>query len=263
MDYRKFNGVPHYKKPSRMALFKLALILVSISLMLLYSITLPTWKYSGDIVDQFIDESLITKEDDQHFNYNSSYFVNTAGCKMPSLPIVDKFIQTFLEKVPPLNCTPALIQSDSSSIWFQLTEKEIKKHYELSNASLIQCCYRPFERKSNNKVRMIKKKISFKFGEKMEIKDEFIEVSCTHPAKKKKKKEFYKDYFAFVPMKQAVEERCEKTKKDLKARLAENDEKLSIMILGLDSVSRLNFHRQMKQTAEMVIDRLNGNAVIN
>nr|XP_019550987.2 uncharacterized protein LOC109420969 [Aedes albopictus] len=263
VDYRTLaargspsRDVHNFKIPSRKARFKLALILISILLVFLYSISLPAWLYSGGTGNPYWEEAFITKDDEQHFNYNSSYFVNTVGCKMPSLPIVDEHVQKFLQKVEPLNCTPALIQSDSSSIWFQLTEEDIEKHYELGNASMIQCCYRPFERKSNSNVRIVGQEICFEYGERVEVMDEFIAVICTHPAKQQEV--FYRDYFAFVPLKPAIEERCENTRNELNARFGGEDEKLSMMILGIDSVSRLNFHRQMNLTAEMVIERLRG-----
>ncbi|XP_058447813.1 uncharacterized protein LOC131428135 [Malaya genurostris] len=261
IDYRTLiaRGSPShrvhtFKIPSRKARFKLALILLSILLVFLYSISLPSWIYGPGSGNPYWEEAFITKDDEQHFNYNSSYFVNTVGCKMPSLPIMDEHIQKYVQKVDPLNCTPALIQSDSNTIWFQLTEEDIDKYYELTNATLIQCCYRSFERRSNNGVRMVGQDICFDYGERMEIDSEFIAVICSHPSINNVI--FYRDFFAFVPLKLDVENRCEKARNDLETKHVVDGDKLGVMILGIDSVSRLNFHRQMHKTAEFVIDRL-------
>lgn len=268
IDYRTLiaRGSPlrashTFKIPSRRARFKLALVLLSLLLVFLYSISLPSWIYGGGTGNPYWEEAYLTKDEEQHFNYNSSYFVNTPGCKMPSLPIMNENIQKFVQRVDPLNCTPALIQSDDTAIWFQLNEGDVERYYNLTNASMIECCYRPFERKSNNGVRIVGEENCFEYGERMEISSEFIAVICTHPSKQNVI--FYRDYFAFVTLKPTVEERCEKNENELKSKNLMNDDKLSVMILGIDSVSRLNFHRQMQQTAEFVIDRLKGNTVIH
>ncbi|XP_053693115.1 uncharacterized protein LOC128741363 [Sabethes cyaneus] len=263
IDYRTLiargspaRGTHNFKIPSRKARLKLALILVSILLLFLYSISLHSWIYGGGTGNPYWEEAFITKDDEQHFNYNSSYFVNTAGCKMPSLPVMDDHIQKYVEPVDRLNCTPALIQSDSSSIWFQLSEQDIERYYDLSNTSMIQCCFRAFKRRSNNGVTVVGAENCFSYGERVSVDSEFIAVICTHPSKKQSV--FYRDYFAFVPLKPKVEERCERLRNDLKDTLGSDEDKLGVMILGIDSVSRLNFHRQMPQTAETVVDRLKG-----
>lgn len=63
----------------------------------------------------------------------------------------------------------------------------------------------------------------------------------------------YQDYFAFVPRKLHVEERCRKQlqlEKLLNKKKADqpSEKKLSVLIVGIDSVSRLNFHRLMPRT---------------
>lgn len=58
-------------------------------------------------------------------------------------------------------------------------------------------------------------------------------------------KEIYKDYHAFVPRKSEVEKRCNSS-----AIPGPKSGRLSVLILGLDAVSRLNFHRTMPTTVE-------------
>ena len=62
-----------------------------------------------------------------------------------------------------------------------------------------------------------------------------------------KKSILYQDYFAFAPRKPEVEEKCHKVQ-------SSKNDTLSILIVGLDSVSRVNFHRQMPRTVRALED---------
>ena len=54
----------------------------------------------------------------------------------------------------------------------------------------------------------------------------------------------YKNYHAFVPIKPEVEKRSQNTGK--------NRQRLSVLVLGVDAVSRLNFYRQMPKTKSVL-----------
>jgi hypothetical protein len=58
------------------------------------------------------------------------------------------------------------------------------------------------------------------------------------------KKVVYKNYHAFVPIKPEVEKRIQNTGK--------NRQRLSVLVLGMDALSRLNFHRQMPKTKSVL-----------
>lgn len=72
----------------------------------------------------------------------------------------------------------------------------------------------------------------------MAIEVEFIKVECFRDEKR-----IYRDYHAFLPRKNETEKRCEKAVKSL-------EDRLSVLIVGLDAVSRLNFHRMMPETVK-------------
>jgi hypothetical protein len=59
----------------------------------------------------------------------------------------------------------------------------------------------------------------------------------------------YKNYHAFVPLKPEVEKLCQNTRKNI---ISKNKERLSVLVLGMDAVSRLNFHRQMPKTESLL-----------
>ena len=57
------------------------------------------------------------------------------------------------------------------------------------------------------------------------------------------------NYHAFVPIKLDVEKICQNTSKNI---LNKKKERLSVLVLGMDSVSRLNFHRHMPKTESIL-----------
>jgi len=77
----------------------------------------------------------------------------------------------------------------------------------------------------------------YSFQNSCTVDAEFVKVECS-----RKNEVIYKDYHAFLPRKPRVEERCKRTKTD-----TVND-RLSVLVVGLDSVSRMNFHRMMPRT---------------
>ncbi|KFB36317.1 AGAP008326-PA-like protein [Anopheles sinensis] len=243
---------PFRKKKTR---FKVMLLMGTVFACLLYAIERPFWWDYGSLETPLWNEALETRDDEQHFNYNSSYFVNTAGCKMPSFPVLNERIQKFIERPDPIDCVPALLQSDDRWLWFRLSEEDIERHYNVTNASLIQCCVQPFVRLTDDEEKLAGNRSCFEFPDRFGVmEDEFIMVHCRHPALKVS---FYGDYFAFAPRKKSVEERIRKARNQSKGDGAD-ERRLNVMILGIDAVSRLNLHRQMNQTVDYVLNTLNG-----
>ena len=71
------------------------------------------------------------------------------------------------------------------------------------------------------------------------INDEFITVECFD---KRNMDLIYKDFFAFVPFKWSTEERSFNTS------LFGGTDSISAMVIGVDSVSRMQVHRQLPLT---------------
>ena len=80
------------------------------------------------------------------------------------------------------------------------------------------------------------------------IKDEFITVECFD----KRSMDFiYKDFFAFVPLKWSAEGR------NLNVSWFHEVESISVMVIGVDSVSRMQVHRQLPSTDRVLKQQLN------
>lgn len=80
----------------------------------------------------------------------------------------------------------------------------------------------------------------YPFQDSCTVNVEFVKVECS-----RNDEVIYKDYHAFLPRKSWVEERCRQALKTDAFK-----DRLSILVVGLDSVSRLNFHRMMPKTVK-------------
>lgn len=78
--------------------------------------------------------------------------------------------------------------------------------------------------------------------------DEFIAVNCKDISTNQI---IYKDYFAFLPLKQSVEKRCNQAAQRKKV------DSINPLIIGLDSLSRLQFQRQMRRTHQFLRKNMN------
>ena len=74
----------------------------------------------------------------------------------------------------------------------------------------------------------------------MQVEEEFVKVTC-----RVENVVVYKNYFAFVPIKPEVEAHCQNVS-------SRSIRRLSVLMVGLDAVSRINFHRQMPKTERLL-----------
>jgi hypothetical protein len=182
---------------------------------------IPTRLANGEL---FIDQDSL-----------KGFLIKTPGCRIPYMDPYDHTIKKYIHKEKRPVCNdgvPALFESNLTSV-FMLNSS--LTNYTDQDISLVNCCYQPFYRDEptgsdgDNKIKFAEKCIPFNIT--AEITDEFIKVTC-HV----NNTVIYNDFFSFVPIK------TEKTKFEITP--------LNILIIGIDAVSRLNFHRQMPRTVE-------------
>ncbi|KAJ3655276.1 hypothetical protein Zmor_014412 [Zophobas morio] len=163
------------------------------------------------------------------------FLIKTPGCRIPYMDPFDHTVKEFIHKEKKPVCNggiPALFDSNLTSIY--LLNSSLA-NYTDQNVSVLKCCYQPFHRQepseddNDNKIQFDEKCIPFNIT--ATITDEFIKVVCHI-----NRAIVYTDFFSFVPIK------TKKVKFETKP--------VNILIIGLDAVSRLNFHRQMPKTSE-------------
>lgn len=173
------------------------------------------------------------------------FTIHTEGCIIPS--------QSFLQPIKNLNhysinirhCKNSqypLLGSNDTNIWV------ISKHaewYTIPRNAIFRCCYKALKITRNSLI--INGKVEYKgcinFNDTITVNDEYARVTCGY-----KKIVLFDQYFAF-PIKKRFNLRREYP--------FENSEETpyNVLIMGLSSMSRLNFHRTMPATAGFLKDK--------
>ncbi|XP_055326239.1 uncharacterized protein LOC129580072, partial [Sitodiplosis mosellana] len=182
---------------------------------------------------------------------NQSYFIDTEGCRMPSFKVFDENVEKFVFDVPPIECGKPLVRSNNNYLWIDLSETEIEKTYGVDDVNKLFCEYQPFRRKTDYENEFSKIRRVFRFGELIPVPNQFVRVICRL---KGEKKEVYRDYHFLLKNKQA--NTIQRIRVENKTEKDEGNEPMSVMVIGIDSVSRLNFHRQMGESAAVLLNDL-------
>lgn len=166
------------------------------------------------------------------------FLLKTKGCRLPEMLPMDSTIENFIFPEKPVICNgglPPLIDSNRTSLY--LVNNSLSA-YEINDTAELKCCFRqfwrvnPVEAQKDGKVEFSKKCVSFTEDVRVE-NAEFVKVECSY-----NKNSIYKDFFSFAPLKSNI------------PRANEIQDKLNVLILGIDSISRLNFHRQIPKTLD-------------
>ncbi|XP_054014546.1 uncharacterized protein LOC128895720 [Hylaeus anthracinus] len=171
---------------------------------------------------------------------NSGFVVRNKGCRIPAMDPFDPAIKRFIRKEAPFVCEMGdqlpLVDSNNTAVF--INPDAIHHYY--NNTKDIDCCWRPFWRMKDEDNIVTYDNDCSAFQNATTIRAEFVKIECS-----RNNEVIYKDYHAFLPRFRSLEQKYEK------ARAARfKSEHLSLLIVGLDSVSRLNFHRMMPKTVE-------------
>ncbi|XP_076625546.1 uncharacterized protein LOC143343961 isoform X1 [Colletes latitarsis] len=175
---------------------------------------------------------------------NSGFLVWNRGCRIPAMDPFDPAIKQFIQKEEPIVCKNGdylpLVDSNDTAVF--VNPEAI--HHFYNNSKEINCCWRPFWRLKNNDNVVAFSNNCYNFENSATIKTEFVKIECSRD-----NEVIYKDYHAFLPRFRSVEQKYEKTR-----TAGSKSDHLSLLIVGLDSVSRLNFHRMMPRTVQALQD---------
>lgn len=192
---------------------------------------------------------LLLAKDEDYLNeveesVDENYFVKTVGCRIVRMDVMNEQIRSFFpsEKDQPkkIDCGNRLpiTDSDEKYLWINLTEVELKKFYNISSTDQLQCYFTSFSRLTDYSVVKNETINLLPFGQRTRIDAEYIQVFCENS----NQSQLYIDFHSFFP------------KRTIEANpVKEEDEKYNVMILGLDSVSKLNFHRMFNQSSKTIL----------
>lgn len=175
---------------------------------------------------------------------DDSYTIKTEGCTIPSLVALDETIKQFNQPPTKLKSCPnskySLLQRNETHIWI---DTELLQYHNVpkdANTS-ISCCYKSFYRpnsiKNVNSINVddrVQYEDCLNFTDNIRVKHEFATVTCEY-----NKKQVYEQYFLFARKKQ-VQRSIKKI----------NKTSYNVIVMGIDAISRLNFHRTMPKTVD-------------
>ncbi|XP_055693772.1 uncharacterized protein LOC129796084 [Lutzomyia longipalpis] len=188
-------------------------------------------RFTGDPLDDVDPES-------------EAYFVNTVGCKMPKFPIFDTHIRRFIADPTVIHCSTGITASDGKYIWIRLNATELQALYNVTDPTLLSCYYQAFARKSDMWIKFQHEVTPIVFGERHRVApgEEFVKVTCDNFGLG----EIYQDFHYFVPDRMPPGDVVP----------AASRRKVNVVVIGIDSVSRLNFRRQLKKTTRVLLEEL-------
>ncbi|GFY77573.1 uncharacterized protein TNIN_300841 [Trichonephila inaurata madagascariensis] len=181
---------------------------------------------------------------------NHGFILNTPGCQIPDWDPYDPSVLSFISKVSgPYRCPgrPQFMNARPNGI-VALDEHLLSFYYGIHRENL-SCTYRPIIRDPGGEKDPTDNKYYFGNPKKLRfgvpLKDEFLVVKCTM-------QEFpnLTQFIPLVPIKPEVENVKSKIKSSLE------DDPLNLIIVGIDSVSKLNFLRHFRKTHRFLKENL-------
>ncbi|KAJ8729267.1 hypothetical protein PYW08_000848 [Mythimna loreyi] len=164
------------------------------------------------------------------------YTIRTEGCSITGMSEVNESIKKIVTAPPSIhNCSSVepLVASNASHLWVQ---RETFDLYNILKEDTFYCCYKFFSAPVN--INNIVYSECKQFSTVIKAEHEFVNVYCYYLDNV-----VYNDYFLF------------NYHDDIRPDKSPNEESYNVIILGLESMSRLNFHRTMPLTSNFLKER--------
>ncbi|XP_066995599.1 uncharacterized protein [Anabrus simplex] len=214
----------------------------------------------GNVNPEHMIHSLVTlaeqKNDTQQFG-KEGYLVWSPSCQIPDVEPYHESIRSMLQPAEPIVCTrdPPLTYTsmDNASNHVLRVDSAMIGRY-IPKGRRLTCCYSVITRydtpaghnytKEADNLYNISKCQDFEHEVFLSPEEEFTLVRCGYykNQKNRTKKEVYANTHAVVPIKPSVKFKLRATKP------GEDDQHLNVLLVGIDSMSRLNLFRTMPRT---------------
>ncbi|XP_017879646.1 uncharacterized protein LOC108624680 isoform X2 [Ceratina calcarata] len=231
LDNKIFKGRLHLR---RWLIALLILLFITLIILNTYSMDQFRAIRYGAIINDSAQENYVAELKSTY----SGFLVNSNACRIPYVDPFDSKMLPFYKKMDPLICKHGshlpLVDSNNTAIY--INPNAISHFY--NDSKEINCCWRAIHRVQHEDNDVKYDTECHKFVNSATITDtEYVKVECSQ-----NKTMVYKDVFAFLPRFPSLEKKYKKKKTDY----------LNVLIIGIDSVSRNNFHRMMPKTVEML-----------
>ena len=204
-----------------------------------------TYYWSGDIFPDYNKDGLVQRVRERR----RGYVLDTVGCAIPDLDPFDSSITKFVQHYQPIKCnaTPAMTYVDRD--YLRINRTALKRFYddELDRCDY-QSIHRPGPEKQSDSLYHYSEQTT-SFSDDVRVTDNFIRVACYG----KRGDMMYANFHPFILRKTEVEKRC---KDALRVSSKPTHNRLNVLIIGVDSVSRLNYMRQLHKTRKYLVHTL-------
>ncbi|CAN7997927.1 unnamed protein product [Ixodes pacificus] len=180
---------------------------------------------------------------------HTRYIVNTKQCQIPNVDPYDASVSAMIEKLPPIDCStefPKFTYSKERRIFIdhQLLPKVLRG----APAIRFFCCYRPFFRNQHpqSDTDNVFQVECIPLENGSDVHFEFVKVECYN-----KDILVYTNYHAFVHGKRLYERRFQEAFDPKQPHF-----QYSVLIVGVDGMSRLNAHRQFPKTIQYLKEEM-------
>ncbi|XP_061163854.1 uncharacterized protein LOC133172999 [Saccostrea echinata] len=180
----------------------------------------------------------------QQWHYDSMYVIDTPGCKIPNYEAFDHSIREKIQpgKFMPCKTIPSIVKQKSSCIKIDRVALNKSKYKNSFSFCRVHTVYRPRYGKDHNYVTYINEQI---FTNETCLKSDMVRVQCFD----NKNVTIHTNFFWIYQKNETLEKQCDER---LRKRSENSDvaETLSVLLLGVDSTSRLNAQRFFVKTRQ-------------
>ena len=228
-----------YRKTTNQNMF-LFLLLTTLIILLSFALLLNSRRFLQSAVS---DTNLDVGESSSKY---TGFLVKTKNCKIPNLDPFEPSVKNYFLFNGPLHCPNKPVLTYQEDNMLRINRSAIK-HFKLTDFR--NCQYQPIIR-PNQSSDFIFEYIQdgVWFSEDIEVKYEFMRVMCYSTSGGI----MYTNFHSFVLRDDSlVNHRLESSLKVPPVK-----EKMNVLLIGVDSISRLNFIRQMPRTRKYILDQL-------
>lgn len=179
-----------------------------------------------------------------------SFVVDTVGCKIPNIDPFDATVYHLVNSSASINCnsTPSMTYTDGKFLRINRTSLDLFYDDELDYCEF-ETIYRPTDDERTDNAFRYKRAV--RFSDDVDAGSEFVRVACYG----RRGSLMYTNFHAFIIRKEDVEKRCERRHERF-LNEQQPKEVFNFLILGMDSISRLNFIRQMPATRSFLMNEM-------
>lgn len=228
-----------YRKTTNQNVF-LILLLATLIILLSFTLILNSHRFLQSTMGD------LDSDPSESPSQYTGFLVKTKNCKIPNLDPFESSVKNYFQFNGPLHCPdkPMLTYQDDNMLRINWTAVKVYKLNDFRD-----CQYQPIIR-PNQSSDFIFEYIQdgIRFSNDIEVKHEFMRVMCYSTSGGL----MYTNFHSFI----LRDDNLVNQRLNSLLSAPPVKEKMNILLIGVDSISRLNFIRQMPRTRRYILDQL-------